>query len=309
MCMCRLLGYVAPRACSVQDAVGGPTLAAFRALARIHGDGWGAAWLPERGEERIGVCRSTASAADDPGFAAVARSLRSRAAFVHLRWATEGIAVTAANTHPFVADGWAFAHNGFVRSSEALLPLLSHRHRTALRGSTDSERYFRLVLHHAERAGDIVGGLQRAAAVIRDSSAPVSINAMLLAPGRLLAVQGLAGARPPRDDLLAKVAHPDHLPQDHLDGYFRLCRRRVGDALAVVSSGLPRDGWTELAPDSVLDVDVASGAGRTHPLLDDAPDRLPDPLPDVAPGPLPDAAPGRLPGPPVRAPAVEPGRG
>jgi Glutamine amidotransferases class-II len=265
--MCRLLAFASAGERSLEEAVGAGTLSAFRSLACVHGDGWGAAWTSADDPGGVAAHRSTTSAADDPAFAAAGQRIRGRAGFLHLRWATAGIPVDPANTHPFVADGWAFAHNGFVRGSDRIPALLPARHRAALRGTTDSERYFRLVLHLAERTGDVVTGLQEAAALIAGIGGPVSINAVLLSPSRLLAVQGLTGARAPVDDLLAMVEHPDHLPQDHLDGYFHLAFRRTGDTLVVASSGLPRDGWTPLSPDSVLDVDLATGAEARHPLL------------------------------------------
>jgi predicted glutamine amidotransferase len=267
--MCRLLAYASAGERSLEDAVGADVLAAFRSLACVHGDGWGAAWTSAAEPGGVTAQRSTTSAAEDPAFAAAGQRIRGRAGFLHLRWASAGIPVDPANTHPFVADGWAFAHNGFVRGSDRILELLPARHRTALRGTTDSERYFRLVLHCAERTGDVVAGVQLAARLILDIAGPVSINAMLMSSSRLVAVHGMTGARPPVDDLLALVEHPDHLPQDHLEGYFHLAYRQIGDAIAIASSGLPRDGWTALLPDSVMDVDIASASWVRQPLLGD----------------------------------------
>jgi predicted glutamine amidotransferase len=284
--MCRLLAYVATEARPPQEAVGEGTWAAFRSLSCIHGDGWGGAWTEDGKPPSVSSHRSTTAAADDPSFAALGREVSARAAFFHLRWATTGLAVRPENTHPFVADGWAFAHNGFVRGSERIADLLPTRHRSALAGTTDSERYFRLVLHFAEQAGDIVAGLQTAARTILDIGGPVSINALLLSPTRLLAVHGLAGARPPTDDLLALVEHPDRLPQDHLDGYFHLAHREVDGTLTVASSGLPRDGWTPLPPNSVMDVDVATGGWAQHPLLGEPAAVGGEPVGGTAAGPV-----------------------
>jgi hypothetical protein len=268
--MCRLLAYVTTDGRSAQDAVGEQTLSEFRSLARLHSDGWGAAWVSATEPAGIAVRRSTASAAADPAFAATADAVSARAAFFHLRWATPGLAVTPANTHPFVADGWAFAHNGNIGDGGRIAELLPARHRAALRGTTDSERYFRLVLHCAEQAGDILAGVQGAGRLIADLVGPVSINAMLLSSSRLLAVQGLSGAQPPVENLLARVEHPDLLPLDHLEGYFGLAYRDVGGTLAIASSGLPRAGWTPLRQDSVMDVDITAGEWAVRPLLVEA---------------------------------------
>jgi predicted glutamine amidotransferase len=262
--MCRLLGFVAPAELSLEAAAGPATLHAFRGLASIHGDGWGMAWT---GTDGVDVRRSTSSAAEDPTFADCAREVAARAGFLHLRWATTGIPVQPANTHPFVADGWAFAHNGFVRGADAIERLLSPMHHSALVGTTDSERYFRLVLQCAEQTGDMLAGLQLAAHRIMELSGAVSLNAMLLSADRLLAVHGLHGSPPPVADLLELVARPEDLPIDHLDSYFQLSYRVTDDALVVASSGVPREGWTLQPPNMVMDIDVASGQWRNVPLL------------------------------------------
>jgi predicted glutamine amidotransferase len=263
--MCRLLAFRAPTPRSLRDAVQEPTFSAFRELSRIHGDGWGVAWIESHGQ--IAARRSTLPAIDDPLFLDAADEVSTGAGLAHLRWASEGLAIAPANTHPFIADGWAFAHNGFVRGSSAIEQLLSDRHRRALVGATDSERYFRLVLQCAEQSGDMVSGVQAAATRINELSGAVSINAMLLSAARLLAVQGLVGATPPLDDLLAMVEDPAQLPVDHLDSYFRLCYCTIDASLVIASSGVPDHRWTELPANSVMDVDVASGDWQLHPLL------------------------------------------
>jgi predicted glutamine amidotransferase len=265
--MCRLMAYCAPESRSLRDAVQEPTLSAFRDLSCVHGDGWGMAWArPDGGG--LEVRRSTLAAVNDPDFLAAATEVSARAGFLHLRWATEGFAVVAANTHPFVADGWAFAHNGFVRGIERIEALLTDQNRHALAGSTDSERYFRFVLQCAAETGDILSGLQQAAWTIDEVCGAVSLNAMLMSSTRLLAVQGLTGATPPRDDLLAIFDDPALLPQDHLDGYFRLCRRYVGEALVIASSGMSRERWIDQPPDTVMDVDITTGEWQLQPLLE-----------------------------------------
>lgn len=272
--MCRLLAYVAGREQSLQDTVGKSALADFRSLARIHGDGWGVAWTSADEPPRIAMRHSITSAATDPAFASSAKEVCARAAFLHLRWASGGLGVNLANTHPFLADGWAFAHNGFIPGSERVLALLPTRHRSSLSGTTDSERFFRLVLACAERTGDIVTGLQTAGQLVRDIAGAMSINSMLLSPSRLLAVQGLSGAQPPVTELLARVEQPDQLPLNHIEGYFQLAYRQSGDGLVIASSGLPTEGWTLLPPDSVMDVDVPTGQWTRRPLIPET-DRVP----------------------------------
>ena len=67
--------------------------------------------------------------------------------------------MSLANTHPFVHGPWVFAHNGTVAEFEdtlrrRLLAATAPPHRAAIRGQTDSEHVFRMVLTAFERAPD-----------------------------------------------------------------------------------------------------------------------------------------------------------
>ncbi|HTW21653.1 MAG TPA: class II glutamine amidotransferase [Mycobacteriales bacterium] len=264
--MCRLLAYVGPEPRSLRTAVGEATYTGFRDLARVHGDGWGMTWADPDAAGSPRVRRSVASAAVDPDFDTAATNVAATAGFLHLRWATAGYPVVADNTHPFVADGWAFAHNGFVRGSDGIERLLTTRHRESLAGTTDSERYFHLVLQSAEQTGDIVRGVQLAAQTIADRCGAVSINAMMLSSTRLLAVHGLRGAQPPLDDLVELFPDPAGMPADHTEDYFRLSYRYVGETLVIGSSGLPNERWVDLPAEVVMDVDLTTGDWEVHPL-------------------------------------------
>lgn len=110
--------------------------------ARRHQDGWGMVL----GDGRLHLLeRRPTDASSDPAFeAAVTKAEASSNGFVltHLRDASIG-SKTVANTHPFVADGWAFAHNGTIHDA-GRIEIEGARYE----GETDSERYFRRYLHH-----------------------------------------------------------------------------------------------------------------------------------------------------------------
>src|SRR5689334_469322 len=98
--MCRLLGVASLAPVSIADAVGEAVLTDFVALTKIHGDGWGVAGVEHPGDVPD-VTVSAGSALDDPDFAAATHHRRPVASLVHLRWATNGLAVEPRNSHPF----------------------------------------------------------------------------------------------------------------------------------------------------------------------------------------------------------------
>ena len=156
--MCRLLGYAYDRDVSVAEVLGESGLEGFTALTAVHGDGWGMAWRDDTGTH---TTSAPTSASEDPTYAELVRTPLARAGFLHLRWATGGLPVTAANTHPFSDGDYAFAHNGHVSPIPDLEALLRPETRAALVGDTDSERYFRFVLQCVRDAGDLEAGSGR----------------------------------------------------------------------------------------------------------------------------------------------------
>src|SRR3954469_5886994 len=110
--MCRLLGWVSETPRPLADLVTAAELAEFTELSLQHGDGWGIAWYDDHAQLR--TLRSERAAHSDDEYARTVANIASTGAILHLRWATPGIPVQPGNTHPFVHDSYAFAHNGSI---------------------------------------------------------------------------------------------------------------------------------------------------------------------------------------------------
>lgn len=273
--MCRLLAYASEEPTAAADVLGASGYAAFRRLSRLHRDGWGMAWLAghradpgalgAQHEGALAARRSLVPACDDPDFDELARSALGSAGLVHLRWATAGYDVSPGNTHPFLAGGWAFVHQGSIPDPERLEALLTPEWSGRLRGTTDSERYFLYLLQCATESGDVVTGARRAVGDIVRLCGPTSLNAMLLSTSSLVVVHGTAGLEAPLADMV-DVVGSDGVPAEHVDGYFRLRYRCRETDVAVVSSGLGGEGgWTELPGECVLAIDLSDRAVSFHP--------------------------------------------
>ena len=264
--VCRLLGYAAPDARSLADAVGAVQMATFCAMARLHDDGWGAAWTAGDGGP-VRTQRSARSGHQDPALEAMTAATPARAGLVHLRLASSGMPVAPENTHPFLDGGTALAHNGAVKPVAVLEELLPDAVRQRLRGSTDSERYAALVRHRAAELGDLAAGAASVVAQLAPLFPSSSLNAVLLSARELVVVQASAGARIPHEDFDASGLPEHELPADHRTGYYQLWRRRSADGTVVfTSSGLRTDGWEPLAPGTVVAVDLRTLAERVVPV-------------------------------------------
>ncbi|MDB4944241.1 MAG: Glutamine amidotransferase, class-II [Labilithrix sp.] len=157
--MCRLLGVVASELTEFGlGLTGAPRCLAT--LSREHPDGWGiaihnASPLATPSEIVLGAWdlhRGTAPAGADDRFHALAAHSKGHVMVAHVRQKTVG-PTRLENTHPFVKDGWVFAHNGTVKETDGLRAACSERRLGEIAGDTDSELLFAFLLTRMDEHG------------------------------------------------------------------------------------------------------------------------------------------------------------
>lgn len=159
--MCRLVGVVA----SEITEFGLVLKEAPRSLARLsaeHRDGWGiaahghpdsipppsdrsphdAGWRVHKGTDPAGECGR---------FHDIASRSSGTVLIAHVRKKTVG-PTSITNTHPFVRDGWVFAHNGTLVAHASLRAETSPERLAQVRGDTDSEVLFAYLLTRLDEA-------------------------------------------------------------------------------------------------------------------------------------------------------------
>ena len=219
---------------TLADLLGRRDLKAFTALSRLHADGWGVAWNTGRD---LGTRKTPHAARRNRDFATWAREVPSDLGMVHLRRATLGLGVHSGNTHPFAAQGMAFAHNGSVWPPSSLDRFVRPELSEGMEGDTDSERYFRAVLSLVADDGAMDRALVRTVDAIAADTEFSSLNCLLMTPDRLYAACRFRGTQ--------EGQGPD---------YFHLGYRLTDDAVVVSSSGWGK-GWQPLADGELLAVD------------------------------------------------------
>jgi len=163
--MCRLLGYLG-RPVPLASLVFDPPFSLERQshaprhqdLGRINADGWGVAWYQPDGRDEPGRYRTATPMWADERFRDAAAMLTSGCVVAAVRNASPGAPVEETGSSPFVADRWAFTHNGFVTGFRGELGVelrrrVSPRRDAAVLGAADSEVVFALVLDRID-AGD-----------------------------------------------------------------------------------------------------------------------------------------------------------
>jgi predicted glutamine amidotransferase len=259
--MCRLFALRASAPCPVYD----PLYGADHSLCKqscgdlkkeCHEDGWGVGYYKDNSVERV---RSTRSAALDPLYRELAKSLQARTVLAHVRQASMGD-VAERNCHPFVYGPWLFAHNGtivgFPLIREEVRATLPGRLSQCIQGDTDSEHAFFLILARLEQVMGTV-----------DSPAPVQALCEVMASTiRCLEERSPGdGKEPSRFNFLltdgesvvaSRFGHSLSWQKGRLDG---------ADAVFIASEPTTADQWTEVPDRSLVWVDPDLNSGIWKP--------------------------------------------
>jgi glutamine amidotransferase len=264
--VCRLFAYLAPEGSTAERELGERGILSFLSLAQIHGDGWGWAGVQSPGDAPL-VHKSTLSASKDPAFRPSLRT-GARAAMVHLRWATMGLEVETDNTHPFLADGVSFQHNGSLKPIERVRALLSPEGVAGMHGDTDSEMYFALIREKMATGVGLPAATLATIRDLRDAFPESSLNAILLDSEQLIVVHASARSVLPETDVIEIMQYD--LPDEHIEDYFALRVLRKPDGTILIgSTGVAEPGWEPLLAESVSTIRLADGRMTTASLFSD----------------------------------------
>jgi predicted glutamine amidotransferase len=237
--MCRLLGVVAARPAPLSELLAAE-LEPFAELACEHNDGWGISYLNPYGQ--VVTAKEPVSAQQSATFRLLVQRVVTNAAILHLRLGTPGHVARMVNTHPFGSIHCAFAHNGQFTPTGALDGTLG-KDLTAVRGDTDSERFYLAVRHRIDIGIPPTAAITAAAADIRILAAGwESANCLFLTPRALYVY-----ADHSTDSEVIKRRGP---------GFFDMRCLTEPHRVVVASTGWPQppDRWQRLHERRVLEV-------------------------------------------------------
>ena len=231
----------------------------------LNGDGFGVAWYVPGLTSAPGRFRGVSPAWNNANLHEIARVVTSPCVMAHVRAATQQLAVSELNCHPFVVDRWSFMHNGdiggFSRIRRALLAELSDDRFDSIRGSTDSEHFFALLLDELESEGADADAESIGRAVQRGIE---RISALMFAhaPGEHLYINAVLTNG--NDAVACRYTTDDpaegsslHLNQGQRyiceDGVCRMIDTVHSGSVIISSEPLSDDpGWTAFKPNSMV---------------------------------------------------------
>lgn len=181
--------------------------------AVVNADGWGVAWYLS-GQSEPCLYRSDRPIWADANRLGLGRTIAAHCLLAAVRSATEPLSHGICNVQPFVHGPLAFSHNGFVKPFRAAVlrrlrsGLCDEAYR-AVRGDTDSEHYFALVIDEWLRAEGreqrLQWALERATErllALAEEAGAVALVAVVVTEGdgdhgRLVAQRRALGGTPP----------------------------------------------------------------------------------------------------------------
>ncbi len=238
--MCRMVAFWSDTPRSFPEILG-EHWNAFVDLSRKHGDGWGLTWIDATGSLRRVKAPDAAYASSE--FARAAVTVRACCGILHLRRASEGLAISDENTQPFVSSGppLGFAHNGEIRPFDRLWDYVRDEGDSRREGSTDSEAYLRLTSRAMVRGASVTEALK---GVVHNLQAfdfkYSSLNAMVIHPNESCIVSEY------RPEAPLALENPD---------YYNLYLSQKGEVTTVASSEWPvPSSWVRIPNHSIVSV-------------------------------------------------------
>lgn len=131
----------------------------------VNADGFGVGWFDSTRRHEPAFYRRPVPIWSDRNFLSMAGVIRSEAFVAAVRDATTGSFVEESSTAPFNEGSWLFAHNGKYRGFDGpagvwLRREVSDRRLTAIRGTSDSEYLFAVILDRMDDGMSPVEGLR-----------------------------------------------------------------------------------------------------------------------------------------------------
>jgi len=234
--MCRLMGYVATREISIAE-IAGANFEEFSNLSEKHRDGWGIATASTG--KPVNLIVETLPAKDSSQYSQRTTEAQSDGALLHLRWATSGLEVIEGNTHPFEYENISFIHNGGITPLDSMDKFIDKDLFTLMRGNTDSEKYFYVLVTQIRKLG-LIEGIKSGVKLLKENCNYSSINAMVLTIDDYIIINEHDSAKRPKGES---------------EDYYELSYRKDEKGILVASSGWDQNNWTRIGNHQIVVID------------------------------------------------------
>lgn len=222
--MCRILGYLGPQI-SIDQLVLKPEHSMWvqsykpkeLEAAVLNGDGFGLGWHRTPTEQPF-VYRNVLPMWNDRNLDDLCRHIRASNFVVNLRSATAKMPIDISNCQPFTYGNMLFVHNGLIENffdtlQRPIREKLCDQAYRLIKGLTDSEHIFALLVHHLETQPgiDLAEALQQTMQLIAKmadgAGVRVAANIVLSTGSRLIVLRYDNRQKAPSLYLLKNAKH------------------------------------------------------------------------------------------------------
>jgi predicted glutamine amidotransferase len=170
--MCRFATYFGQEAVLLDELLAAPKNSLIKqshesreGTHSIHADGFGVAWYNLDISKEPGIFKSTQPAWNDNNLMHISQKIKSSCFLAHVRAATVGD-VNQNNCHPFAYKSYSMVHNGTIRHfdkyKKQLINMIDEKLFLELKGNTDSEHFFFLIMHFLSQKKSLIEAVRNA---------------------------------------------------------------------------------------------------------------------------------------------------
>ena len=139
--------------------------------ARLNADGFGIGWNSHENGKKFYLYKNYIPIWNDQNLKSLTKNIKTNLMIANVRSATLLANMGYQNTHPFVFDNLLFSHNGYIENFETsirsdLLSLLDKKLLSKIKGSTDSELIFLIIINIYKKEKSLLNAIKEAIKIL-----------------------------------------------------------------------------------------------------------------------------------------------
>ena len=139
--------------------------------AKLNADGFGIGWNSNENGNKFFLYKNYIPIWNDQNLKSLTKNIKTNLMIANVRSATLLANTGYQNTHPFVFDNLLFSHNGYIENFETsikstLLSLLDKKLLSTIKGSTDSELIFLIIINIYKKEKNLLNAILEAIKIL-----------------------------------------------------------------------------------------------------------------------------------------------
>ena len=152
--------------------------------AKLNADGFGIGWNSHENRNKFFLYKNYIPIWNDQNLKSLTKNIKTNLMIANVRSATLLENMGYQNTHPFVFDNLLFSHNGYIENFETsirsdLLSLLDKKLLSTIKGSTDSELIFLIIINIYKKEKSLLKAIKEAIKILSKVCKAAMLNFLI----------------------------------------------------------------------------------------------------------------------------------